>query len=116
MSTTTGAPATAPALDFVRDQLPGLLGITDPPLILVYDALVDQLATRRVFDGLSPQAARRVMYTVAHAAILDYPPRSAQDAALEVARHAERTLAGRAEVDRRVMGLAYVRAVEALLS
>ncbi|TDZ96342.1 hypothetical protein [Mycobacteroides salmoniphilum] len=97
------------------DQLPDLLGITDPAARFAFDALVDLLADHRVFDGLAVALARRVAYVVAHAAILDNPTRPPVDAARIVAREAERTLARRGGADSRPVGLALTRAVVALL-
>ncbi|WP_445168243.1 hypothetical protein ACTXG7_02290 [Mycolicibacterium sp. Dal123E01] len=39
--TAAAAPVAAPAVEFVRDRLPALLGITEPPLTFAYAAPVD---------------------------------------------------------------------------
>lgn len=113
MSFTVTAPTASPAEQFIRDRLPDLLGITEPPLTYAYDALADMLVDARVFDGLTISDARRTMSAVVQAVLVD--TNTAPDAALAVARLAERALAGHGEVDRVAVGLAYVRAAATLL-
>jgi hypothetical protein len=111
MSTALGG---APAVEFIRDRLPDLLGITAPPMTYAYDALADMLVDAHVFDDLTISDARKVMSAVVRSALLE--TNDATSAAIAVARLAERALAGHAEVDRVAVGLAYVRAVAALLT
>lgn len=118
MSTTAEQDArttAAPVVAFVRDQIPGLLGIADGPLMPVYEALIATMSAGEVFDGLHVSDARSVAQTLAQVTILDSPPRSAAEAAAVIARCALAAFTDTVHVDTQAVGQAYLKAVIALL-